>query len=168
MAIIASDYQLLEDVYQVTKGTPKTRERLEDALEALYVAVLSFQISVVVYIQSTTEKLKAGFITVAESLPQSLLDNIKQAEEDVRKQQSTSDSELGVLTYQKVSGIDDSFRIFLKQSEEDLARIGTQVGHILSAVELGKRREILKWLSPIQYESSHTKPERTPESGTND
>ena len=157
MAILISKYQLLEEVYTNSTGSPKTKQLLEEALETLYVALLNYQVCMVLYVQSRRERLKAPFISEAASLPRVLLDNIKQLEDEVAKQAAMSSAETVVSTFAKVSDLEQSLRSTLEGCEKAMKKMYAGLEQVSKVVESNYRNQVLNWISRIRFETSHDK-----------
>jgi hypothetical protein len=164
MAVLLSNYQVCEDVYLFSEGISKTRLALENAMEALYTALLYFQIRMVIYTQSRVERIKAPFIHKDESSPQKELAKIGQLEQELMKQLRASNGELSASTLKHVLALKKS----LTQIQEDIETIHAALDHVLKVVDGNRRTKILEWMSSIRYEDSHKRAEKKPTPGTTD
>lgn len=143
IAILISKYQLLEEVFTNSTGSPKTKRLLEEALKTLYVALLDYQVRMVLYIQSRRERLKAPFISEAASLPRTLLDKVTQLEDEVVKQTVMCSAETMVSTYAKVSDL-ANLRSTLESSEKAMNRISAGLEQISKVVESEYHSRVLE------------------------
>jgi hypothetical protein len=167
MAILVSKYQTCELVYLSSGGILHTRKDLEEVLERLYMALLAFQVHLISYTQSGFRWLKA-FTLQAQREPQTLLDNILQCEKDLNQQLTASTGEIAAATSDQVVGIPSSLKTYLDQLQEDVRIVNTGLDHISKAVKRSERLDVLKWISPILTEGSHTRGGSMISSGTTD
>jgi hypothetical protein len=84
MVRLISQYQTFELLYD-TSCLKYTRKHLENALVDLFSAILRFQIAIIKYASSRTERFKTAFQDKASSLPQQVVDGVRQCEYEVAK-----------------------------------------------------------------------------------
>jgi hypothetical protein len=176
MLRLMSQYQTFENLYDIPK-LEKTRIHLEDALVQLFSAILRYQVVIVKYASSRTDRFKAAFQDRLASIPRRVLDDIKQYEDEVVKMQGFADREITDTHFQYLTEASnanserlrkislDLRQYFLKAQEFDTKTV-SYIESISTSLETTRKDTILAWISTIAYRNVHNSRDRKAMDGT--
>lgn len=100
MIRLISQCQTFELLYKPSR-LRHTGSSLGNALVNLFGAVLRYQVFIVRYASSRTERFKSAFQGTAESLPQKILNDIRRYEAEVTKIQAFADREINDVQFEQ-------------------------------------------------------------------
>jgi hypothetical protein len=176
MVRLISQYQTFELLYD-TSCLKYTGKHLGNALVDLFSAILRFQIVIVKYASSRTERFKTAFQDKASSLPQQVIDEVRQCEDEVAKLQTAADREISGMSFQRIYAntvannqqLKEVSKLFwrsLNQIRSIQDRTAAHLETISTYVEEMQRNHILEWISTIKYGNAHTSDEKSAMAGT--
>ena len=151
---LISRYQTLEELYIDDDRIHKTKNMLEEALTELYTLILSYQVSMVIYLSSRWKRIKTSFGKASDSQLQTIWMQIKSKEESLPGLQTLADREIGNETFQQLLASSAQLRDVLGQT-------WAEVQGITHMVNEQQRRNVLEWISDVKYETAHTEDRRT-------
>ena len=176
MVRLMSQYQTFETIYDTSK-LKNTGNQLEAALVRLFCAILRYQVVIVNYASSWTDRFKAAFQGKVASMPQRVLDDIKQHEAEVDRLQTLADRETIDIQFQALVDLYKANSQELQKAlvelqeanlkAQDLGNITTtQLESISEWTEVTRRDAILSWISTIKYRDAHNNRDKKAMEGT--
>jgi hypothetical protein len=101
MVRLISEYQIFELLYKISQ-LQHTRSVLETAFVGLFTAILRYEIVIVNFSKSWSEKIKTAVQSIAASAPQQAIKEVKDCEDQVAKLQTFADREISDMRFQRV------------------------------------------------------------------
>ncbi|KAL9073304.1 MAG: hypothetical protein Q9157_004781 [Trypethelium eluteriae] len=151
---LISRYQTMNELYTSNEDVHKSSDMLEQALTELYEQIMSYQITMIIYLNDRMERFRASFSDASNSKLSKIWEEIKDKEASLSGLQSLADREIN----------NEKFVRLLKASEElnnNLNKTWDEVQGISRIVEGQQRRKILNWISEMKYEDAHNQKRRT-------
>ena len=150
---LISRYQTLEELYVNDDRVYKSRNMLEKALTELYTLILSYQVSMVIYLCSRWKRIKTSFGNTSDSQLQTIWMQIKAKEDSLPGLQTLADREIDNEAFRQLFASGAQLR-------DTLGQTWAEVQGIAHVVDEQQRRKVLEWISDVKYETAHTEERR--------
>ncbi|KAN0098289.1 hypothetical protein V8E51_013952 [Hyaloscypha variabilis] len=158
-------YQTFEELYQGRPDHPQSATIVKGQLLQLYGLILEYHMAVVIYVGSKRELLKVAFLGSSNKV-QAFLDDIKDKELNLQKTQLLADREIGDAQFKTTVRLSENLQALVVGLRGLTHDSKFNIDKICQELEFDRRSKILDWISPIEYETTHTLKEKTAMDGT--
>lgn len=153
---LLSRYKIFETLYP-QKNWGESGSSLEDALVALYTSIFKYEITVVRYSTTLTDRLKTILKKPAQSESEAILNDIREQDREVIRIQGNVDRDIHDRYHEEL--LDSLYNL-----DQPLKGLQSKILDVSSIIQTIERVNILSWVSPIKYENPHK--EKVAVSGT--
>lgn len=168
LTLLVTRYQTFESTYVALDTSQNSQTLLENSLCKLFTSILNCQFSVVVEVYSKTAKLKASLVDASNLSLTVSYNEIKRNEDEFFKLKTVIERGIDNDRFQHLSRSLTDLQSSLDDRFVTVNLIANQVQSLSTKVNAFQRSQILNWISPIKYESTHNKPGREAYEGTAD
>ena len=150
---LISRYQTLELLYVSDDGLQQSRSLLEQAQIELFVLILEYQMTVVIFLNTRLQRIKTSFGKASESKLSTIWVSIKDKEASLSGLQALADREIDNKKFLQVFDSSADLKSTLDQTWDEVQGISQVVDDM-------QRERILDWISDIKYENAHNEERR--------